>query len=189
MTAQIHIPQPCTANWDEMTPTGNGRHCAQCCKTVTDFTDWETEEIIAYLQANNNRKICGRITVDQAIAKVPTRRQQLKAIWRSAAPVYKRIAAAIILFFSIESVAHAQVKARPLPKTQQNQRTNDHVIMGGIPAPVKRDTPVHKKVIMGEPAPVHHKPVPKKPKVVKPVKEQPPVIEQGEIKERLPQEK
>jgi hypothetical protein len=60
----IHIPQPCTESWEAMTPTGAGRHCAACQKTVVDFT-WKTDaEILAYL-ASASGETCGRFRREQ----------------------------------------------------------------------------------------------------------------------------
>ncbi|QKJ30013.1 carboxypeptidase-like regulatory domain-containing protein [Mucilaginibacter mali] len=54
----ISIPEPCSQNWDGMTPSTGGRHCAHCCKTVTDFTVMSNQQIIDLL--SNSNKICGR---------------------------------------------------------------------------------------------------------------------------------
>lgn len=56
---KISIPNPCNESWDNMTPTGNGRHCESCNKTVVDFTKKSAEEISTYL-SNAETKICGR---------------------------------------------------------------------------------------------------------------------------------
>ena len=60
----VAIPQPCAENWAAMTPTGLGRHCAACQKTVVDFTDKTDAEILAYL-AGATGEICGRLGSDQ----------------------------------------------------------------------------------------------------------------------------
>lgn len=58
---QISIPHPCSQNWDEMTPAAKGRHCAQCQKTVIDFTGWSDAALYNYF-ANNTGNVCGRVT-------------------------------------------------------------------------------------------------------------------------------
>lgn len=63
-TTSLYIPEPCAESWDAMTPTGLGRHCAACQKTVVDFTQKSDAEILAYL-ANAAGETCGRLGSDQ----------------------------------------------------------------------------------------------------------------------------
>jgi len=65
MQIKITIPQPCNANWQEMSPRHNGRHCSLCDKTVVDFSDLTSEEITAYLQQHRGEKTCGRFRQQQ----------------------------------------------------------------------------------------------------------------------------
>ena len=60
----LHIPQPCAESWAAMTPTGAGRHCAACQKTVVDFTQKTDAEILAYLTQTAGRT-CGRFRATQ----------------------------------------------------------------------------------------------------------------------------
>jgi hypothetical protein len=55
---KIAIPEACHQQWQQMTPVDNGRHCQQCCKTVTDFTVMTNTEIINYFAQHGN--VCGR---------------------------------------------------------------------------------------------------------------------------------
>src|SRR5476651_1285839 len=59
----ISIPNPCSQYWQEMTSNQNGRNCAHCCKTVTDFTQMTDQQIIDTLSAGG--KICGRFAPGQ----------------------------------------------------------------------------------------------------------------------------
>jgi hypothetical protein len=59
----ISIPQPCHQSWQQMAPITAGRHCENCCKTVTDFTTMSNDEIITYLNLNSNT--CGRFEKQQ----------------------------------------------------------------------------------------------------------------------------
>ncbi|TDW96553.1 hypothetical protein [Dinghuibacter silviterrae] len=61
---QIHIPEPCTASWDQMTPTDKGRHCAACAKQVVDFTGLTDEQVLRYFQTAAG-STCGRFTTGQ----------------------------------------------------------------------------------------------------------------------------
>ena len=60
----LHIPQPCAESWAAMMPTGAGRHCAACQKTVVDFTQKTDAEILAYLTQATG-ETCGRLSSDQ----------------------------------------------------------------------------------------------------------------------------
>lgn len=60
---KITIPEPCHENWNAMTPTDQGRHCAVCTKEVIDFTAKTDQEIALLIQGTNN--ICGRMRTDQ----------------------------------------------------------------------------------------------------------------------------
>ncbi len=61
---QISIPHPCTQSWDEMTPDGQGRHCAHCQKTVVDFTGWSDAALYNYFSKNTGYT-CGRFLAPQ----------------------------------------------------------------------------------------------------------------------------
>jgi hypothetical protein len=45
----LHIAKPCHENWDAMTATERGRHCAACKKTVVDIASMPTGEAVRYL--------------------------------------------------------------------------------------------------------------------------------------------
>lgn len=61
----IHIPEPCAESWDAMTPTGSGRHCAACQKTVIDFTLKSDAEILAILAKSGSGSLCGQLRAEQ----------------------------------------------------------------------------------------------------------------------------
>jgi len=61
----ISVPQPCHESWADMTHEGNGRHCMKCSKVVTDFTNWEQQDILAYIKANSAIGVCGRFRAEQ----------------------------------------------------------------------------------------------------------------------------
>lgn len=65
MQTKITIPQPCNANWQDMSPVESGRHCNTCNKTVIDFSTWTPTEITTYLQSHQQEKTCGRFHQQQ----------------------------------------------------------------------------------------------------------------------------
>jgi len=62
---QISIPSPCTQSWDQMSPSGEGRYCRSCEKTVVDFTRMSDAELLARLQKKPGQPLCGRFRGDQ----------------------------------------------------------------------------------------------------------------------------
>src|SRR5687768_6644548 len=59
----IRIGDPCSYEWENMSPVEKGRHCAQCDKVVTDFTSMNDEDIIHFLLKNKNA--CGHFHKSQ----------------------------------------------------------------------------------------------------------------------------
>ena len=61
----IVIPKPCHEDWNKMTPDQKGAFCGSCQKSVYDFTGKSDEEVIAILEGNKDKKICGRFDSKQ----------------------------------------------------------------------------------------------------------------------------
>lgn len=73
---KITIPEPCTENWDKMTPNESGRFCMSCVKTVVDFTGMSPDKIQKYIIQNQNSKMCGRFKksqLDTITIQIPSR--------------------------------------------------------------------------------------------------------------------
>ncbi|BAV05069.1 hypothetical protein SAMN05421788_11590 [Filimonas lacunae] len=106
-TSPIHIPHPCHEDWNKMQQREQGRHCLSCCKTVVDFTGWETEAISTYLQANAGHKVCGRFTAQQLApaAESPSTHTLVKHIEESNLSFLKKIAAVIITVFALTATS------------------------------------------------------------------------------------
>jgi len=63
-TYKISVPEPCAENWNEMTPTEQGKSCSKCATNVIDFSVMTDQEIVAYLK-NNKGKTCGNFEENQ----------------------------------------------------------------------------------------------------------------------------
>lgn len=61
---KISIPQPCTEDWNTMTPTEKGKFCSSCQKEVFDFTD-KLDSEIAKIMSKNKHGLCGRFRASQ----------------------------------------------------------------------------------------------------------------------------
>ncbi|MEM7572320.1 MAG: carboxypeptidase-like regulatory domain-containing protein [Bacteroidota bacterium] len=79
---QVHIPEPCHENWDQMQLLSDGRrHCASCSRNLVDFSVMTDREIHQYLREQDGR-ICGRWRRDQLarpIYPVPPQRRGFRA--------------------------------------------------------------------------------------------------------------
>ncbi len=67
MKPVVQIPEPCSEDWNKMTPETQGRFCDKCCKVVVDFTEKTTTEIVDFLKAKINDRVCGRFRSDQVL--------------------------------------------------------------------------------------------------------------------------
>ncbi len=62
---KVTIPEPCHADWDQMTPNERGRFCKHCSKTVVDFNPMSEEEMQAFVHAHKDEGFCGSFRNDQ----------------------------------------------------------------------------------------------------------------------------
>lgn len=58
---QISIQQPCSEDWNKMTPQEQGRFCDSCQKCVVDFTGFTDEQLHQYFRKHSGEKVCGRL--------------------------------------------------------------------------------------------------------------------------------
>ncbi len=76
---ELTIPEPCHEDWQQMTPTQQGRFCNACAKQVVDFSTMTDTQVLNYFSSIKNEKVCGRAYPDQldrmiALPKEPTKR-------------------------------------------------------------------------------------------------------------------
>ena len=72
----ISVPQPCSEDWNKMTPQEQGRFCDACQKCVVDFTKYSDEQLLNFFTQKNAKNTCGRFREDQLDRKIfvpPTR--------------------------------------------------------------------------------------------------------------------
>jgi len=62
-SVKISIPNPCSENWDNMTPNEQGRHCNNCNRTIVDFSLYTDKELAAFLKHTPHG--CGRFDMHQ----------------------------------------------------------------------------------------------------------------------------
>ncbi|MBB6126619.1 carboxypeptidase-like regulatory domain-containing protein [Mucilaginibacter lappiensis] len=144
----ISIPEACHESWLQMTPVTQGRHCQQCCKTVTDFTVMSNQEIINYLSTSHD--VCGRFGQEQLGSL--NNRLDIENLqpnrWR------RWIMLVGLLGQTMVYKAVAQTKA-PQMVTQQTKPASNNIILGKVAAP---DT--SKKVrVSGQITDENHRPL------------------------------
>jgi hypothetical protein len=60
----LHIKEPCAANWNEMAGDGAVRFCGRCEKSVHGLSDMTRRQAEAILDAAQDRKLCVRYFFD-----------------------------------------------------------------------------------------------------------------------------
>lgn len=166
MENRISIPEPCHEDWNNMLPEEQGRHCLSCCKTVVDFSGWEADRILTYLQDRKEERVCGRFNTEQVIPAAIAGREELAAIViRSGVPFLRKIAAVIVICFGLLTTeeAHAQkIVGKPALPRPNSEHTHKKGKIAVIPAdttsqnpPPKCDTLQPKPQIIGMIAPYH----------------------------------
>ena len=120
---KITLPLPCQEVWDTMTPVSQGRHCAQCSKTVIDFTLMSDGEILDVFRKAKGCAPCGHFLETQLNRELVDMRYKPSLI----VTIAKRAAALVLLWQSVAVAALAQtVKKAPVNR-----------IAGKKPMPVK----------------------------------------------------
>ncbi len=61
----LHINEPCSEDWEQMTPSDKGRFCNNCQKTVFDFTTASDNEIIQHIEKMKGEDFCGKFEEHQ----------------------------------------------------------------------------------------------------------------------------
>lgn len=126
----LHIPKPCSENWEAMNPSEKGRMCDVCQKQVFDFTNSTLKDIEGQFLLNN-KNLCGRIS-----SKLLTEQyvqQQYKKEYRSKLKLF--LIATIICFginlFTIEKAnASILTKLKNRFLSEQTDTTQYQTIKG-----------------------------------------------------------
>lgn len=93
---QISIPHPCTQSWEQMTPSGNGRHCMACDKVVTDFTGMSDRQVQDFFLEHQGEAVCGRfrkVQLDRIRIQVPS------YILSKPIPLWKKFLVVLLICF------------------------------------------------------------------------------------------
>ncbi|MEI9959222.1 MAG: carboxypeptidase-like regulatory domain-containing protein [Ferruginibacter sp.] len=110
---QLSIPEPCHQDWNQMTPTQQGRHCSACVKQVIDFTTMSDAEVLNYFSNIKNEKVCGRAYPDQLERAITAPKEiKRKPFWQW------HYITMLLLFFGKSNNAKAQNNGKEINKLQ-----------------------------------------------------------------------
>lgn len=137
----LSIPEPCQENWQQMTPTDQGRFCNACAKEVIDFSMMTDREVLNYFTTLTHDKVCGRALpsqLERTISKPKDPKKRLFWYWNYIVMFF--------MFFGKGNGAKAQGGIKPV--TEINPLKNmdirgEMMTVGGI----KRDD---SRVITGK---------------------------------------
>jgi hypothetical protein len=102
----LHIDEPCTEDWDKMTPASQGRFCGSCQKTVFDFTNATDNDIIKHIEKMKGNMFCGQFEEGQL-----NRWMEKTSIETSNPLLYKYLLSFLLLTGGQNAVAQ-EVKAK-----------------------------------------------------------------------------
>jgi len=83
----LHIPNPCSENWELMSPQEKGRFCSICNKCVIDFTQKQPQEILQIIDEKKDEEVCGRFYKHQLNGEVE-KSERLKTQFFAFIPSY-----------------------------------------------------------------------------------------------------
>jgi hypothetical protein len=129
---QISIPAPCSQNWDEMAPAGQGRFCAHCSETVIDFTNYSDSALYNFFAKNNSEHVCGRFLGTQLDRNIHIPPQPHSQLYRLT------VAFGLTLLFTQTPQLLAQnrtpiaVQSLPTKLTDTSNHANPGILKGNI---------------------------------------------------------
>ena len=106
---QLSIPEPCHENWQQMTPTQQGRFCNACAKEVIDFSSMTDIQVLNYFTTLTHEKVCGRALpeqLDRAISRPEQPKKRLFWYWNYIVMFF--------MFFGKGNSAKAQGGIKPI---------------------------------------------------------------------------
>jgi hypothetical protein len=84
---QVRVDNPCHEDWDNMSPSEQGRFCGVCQTEVVDFVSMSDQDFIAFFQNYQGQKVCGRVAqpIETPVPKVLTAKIVQRKSWRALA--------------------------------------------------------------------------------------------------------
>ncbi len=114
---QLSIPEPCHENWQNMTPTDQGRFCNACAKEVIDFSTMTDIQVLNYFTNITHEKVCGRALPEQLERTISRPEQPKKRLFW-----YWNYVVMFFMIFTKGNMAKAQGGIKPV--TEMNPVNN-----------------------------------------------------------------
>ncbi len=112
----LKISQPCSADWNSMSPTNQGKYCSTCSKQVFDMTHSSPEKIYEVYKSQKG-DACMRINSDNLNKRFMIPAKPWYASLRSN---YQKAA----LFIGIQLLAFSQIKAQVKALTGRDKNSD-----------------------------------------------------------------
>jgi len=150
---QLTIPEPCHENWQNMTPTDQGRFCNACAKEVVDFSMMTDTEVLNYFTAVTHEKVCGRVLpsqLERTIIKPKDPKKKLFWYWNYIVMFF--------MFFGKGNSAKAQRCGQATTEAQLNiiRSTNVNNALAGKVGKVAVD---NNRIITGKVTDINGNPI------------------------------
>lgn len=116
---QLSIPEPCHENWQQMTPTDQGRFCNACAKEVIDFSTMTDIQVLNYFTNMTNEKVCGRALPEQLDRTLSRHEQPKKKLFW-----YWNYMVMFFMFFGKGNSAKAQGGIKPITELSPVKNTD-----------------------------------------------------------------
>ncbi len=110
---KVSFPEPCTEQWDAMTPRGCNRHCASCDKIIHNLEALTVEQAEALLEQNDEVCVRARVAPDGTVRTA-----------NGISPSSRRIVAAIGASLTL---ATAACQTSGTPAVSQRYEIKGHV--------------------------------------------------------------
>lgn len=149
---KINIPNPCSENWDLMSPDEKGRFCSVCCKCVIDFTQMKREEIKQIIEEKYEERICGRFYNHQL--DQPGRKDWLKDKFFNYIPLNFQQNKILLSVFSMLLFLAGCSKQKPyygrtsgivVSDNKTDMIQNKHSVIGEAKIPKEQDVSVRNR--------------------------------------------
>lgn len=149
---KLYIPEPCSEDWESMSPQEKGRFCSACNKCVIDFTQKQPQEIQQIIEEKKEEPICGRFYNHQL--ERPDSSEKLKERFFTYIPSYFQNHKVVFTLFSLVLFLTGCSK----PKEEVYMTT------GFVDVIEEDSTVTNKDYVMGEPIAIDNDTLAKIPK-------------------------